>query len=312
MSPAPSTLTQPMQRTVTALVCSSALLLLACGQVEQNPGARMAAAGSPASGGSTALGGSAAGGAAAGSSGALGLAGAAAEPEPPPVDIAGRWAMFEFEDPVGVQLVQNGGELSGEGCAAGAPPLPEPESGSYCGAIRGSVQAHQANFGFSFESGAYHYSASVTVSADGQRMTGSFHAVQQLATPTAWLRLTNGQQWLPWDSDVSKPGDPLTGLYSLSLVSSSTGGSEYDATTQYRFFYSGRGIAGSLGSFWQSEMKYALADGVIEVGPVSATTPELAVALKLMVGAEGLTEVQALTASGNDYLFSVAPVSLAE
>ena len=41
-------------------------------------------------------------------------------------NIAGRWAMFTFEDPVGVELSEAEGALSGQGCAGGVPSLNDP------------------------------------------------------------------------------------------------------------------------------------------------------------------------------------------
>src|SRR5258707_4211377 len=46
--------------------------------------------------------------------------------QPPPqapqlLSIAGRWGMFHFEDPVAVDIVENGTKLIGLGCDAGLP-----------------------------------------------------------------------------------------------------------------------------------------------------------------------------------------------
>src|SRR6187551_2612348 len=78
-------------------------------------------------GGPSATGGAPAGsgGEAAGTGGATGIAGAGGGSIVTPIDISGRWGMFDFEDPVGVQLMQDAdGRLTGRGCAAGAPGVP--------------------------------------------------------------------------------------------------------------------------------------------------------------------------------------------
>ena len=96
------------------------------------------------------------------------------EPQPyekPTVDISGRWGLFFFEDPVGVQLFQAGNQLSGTGCDVGAPPLNDPTTARLCGDIVGTVSANKAYFGFHFDS--YDYIADVTVSLDGKTHDGA-------------------------------------------------------------------------------------------------------------------------------------------
>lgn len=279
-----------------------AALLLACGGrssrndlgevvLPPSSGGAAGAAGSALTGGSSAWGGSRAAG---GEPPTL-------EPEPdgrPPAKIAGRWAQFGFEDPVGVQLTQTNGKLIGRGCAAGAPPLAMDET--YCGDLNGTVDGNEASFGFGFE--GYRYQAQTVISADGQRMTGRFHGILDwLESPTAWLRLPDDAVFL---EAMGKPSEPeaLSGWYELRLTDGTAG--EYQSGVPYRFLYSRRAIEGALGAFWGTEASDPAAGGPIRVGPVAATSPELPVSLQIEFSEHGLTEVKAQTASGNSYSFS--------
>src|SRR5450432_2584789 len=100
--------------------------------------------------------------------------------------------MFTFEDPVGVELSEADGALSGRGCAGG---LPSPNNNLTvfgCGVASGKVTGHQAFLSFSFES--YTYAADTTISADGSRMTGRFHDTSEWeAYPMAWRRSTTAR-----------------------------------------------------------------------------------------------------------------------
>jgi hypothetical protein len=250
----------------------------------------------------SAAGGAGAGGALLGRSGAGGAAsGSAGEPEEPrepPTHIAGRWALFSFADPVGVQLVQAEWDLTGMGCAAGTPPagmLP-----NYCGDIAGKVEGNRATFGFSFES--YRYQAETVISADGTRMTGRFHGVQDwLAYPTAWLRVPDEAAYLEVKGTALEP-PALAGWYDLELVEGD--GSDYAPGASYRLRYSRRAIEGALGSFWGTEAGDPALGSPIHVGPVPATSPELPTELQLEFGDAALREVRAKTASGNAYTFA--------
>jgi hypothetical protein len=305
--------------------------VMGCGEVHRNPPGGVA--GEPSAGGSGGSGGSVQGNATSGASaggastggittGGTGLGGTAgthggaanggAGGVPVPASqIQGRWAMFVFEDPVGVNLFQrDDGELAGEGCVAGVPPIDQDfRELAMCGPLSGSVTGNRARFGF--ESADYfagtpntlHYSAEVTVSADGERMTGLAHAVQQLSTPTSWRRVAEGETWLPYDSKTAAEMEPLAGRYVLRLVEDVNGADEYAAGRQYLLGYGGRGIWGDLGSFWQSELEPLPGEGV-KVGPVSITLPALPTEMRLKTGDDGFAEVEVITGSGNTYRFS--------
>ncbi len=278
-----------------------ALVLVGCGQVERAaPGADTAGAGAASTAGAPTT------------PGVSGTAGIPEPPEAPAVDISGRWGMFTFDDPVGVQLFQNGAELAGLGCASGVPPLTEPLGVDYCGGIVGSVDAHFARFVFTFRAGdaTVSYRSDVTVSANGQRMAGSFRAFDDQPRPMAWLRVPDGEPWL--DSNAFEPNQPLIGHYSLWLKEAIDGGTEYSGSQPYGLRYTEQGISGALGSFWLTELKRRSPEGPIDVGPVPATLPTLAVAMTLELDGGALVLVRASTASGFNYIFSAARAEAAQ
>lgn len=283
-------------------VVLGACTLLACGGRSKENGVDELAAGTSGAGG-TALAGT--GGTTLSASGSHAAGGdpptVRPRPEPePPVQIAGRWAMFGFEDPVGIRLTQTNGQLVGRGCAAGVPPLNmEP---SYCGDVNGTVEGNTATFGFSFEQ--YRYQAETVISADGQRMTGRFHGASSwMTTPTAWLRVPAGAEYLEVMGGALEP-EGLSGWYELYLLEGAAG--EYEQGTPYRLYYSRRAIQSALGSFWGSEASDPAAGSPIRVGPVSATSPELAIGMQIEFVASGLTQVEVTTGSGNSYSFSAS------
>ncbi|HEY3668398.1 MAG TPA: hypothetical protein VGL19_20495, partial [Polyangiaceae bacterium] len=175
----------------------SSLVLCACGGRVQS--LHDASAGEPSAGSNDAMGGAlpTAGGATsveAGAEAGESSSGAVGQLDAPTVDISGRWAMFDFEDPVGVQLVQTSGSLTGLGCNAGVPPL-DIDADRVCSDIQGAVMGNHASFVFHPEGATYITEA--TVSADGTRMTSRFHGVSAwLPSPTAWLRAPDGQSWI--------------------------------------------------------------------------------------------------------------------
>jgi hypothetical protein len=284
-----------LSKQASRLVWTGCLVLAGCGQTERGKAETAAQAGSGGSAGAPDV---------AGPAGAAGSAGAAPV-EPPPVDVAGRWALFVFDDPVGVQLSQHGEVLTGMGCAAGAPPLQDLIVRDYCGAITGEVHGSAARFWFPVElGGMYPYTAETLVSMDRQRMTGHFKGVGDVQWPTAWLRVAHGEPWLPWESPLEE--NPLLGIYDLTLESADA--DEYSPAQTYRLYFRREGIASDLGSFWHAEMQVGEPGQPIVVGPVSMTAPELATALRLETDAESqsITRVEALTGSGHNYVFNVA------
>lgn len=219
--------------------------------------------------------------------------------ESPPLSIAGRWGMFHFEDPVAVELIQNGSQLSGLGCDAG---LPSPEwdgNEEYCGPISGEVMGNQARFEIAFSS--YRIAASVTISADASRMTGDFELFGPSAD-MAWLRFTDG----PWLQE--RTGQPVVVLYDteLQLIEASPGASEFELGKIYRISQPRNGIWGDLGNFWHSEISQTSLNGPTRVGPVPMTDPERPVSLEIEHQSTLITRVIAVAGSGATYVFEPA------
>jgi hypothetical protein len=215
--------------------------------------------------------------------------------------------MFEFEDPVGVSLVEApDGTLTGEGCAAGAPGASNPDAETFfCGAITGKVTGETATFSFPLTTFAPNvvYWASVTISRDRQRMAGDFNAVAgRPVGPTAWLRVRGDAAWL--DSISSADDDPLSGWYALELVADASVGSEFVAGTVYRLGYFNRSLAGDLGGFWNSEMSDPRQGSPLRVGPVPVTVRTLPTSLSLDFDATGFVGVTASTPAGGFYRFT--------
>ncbi len=206
--------------------------------------------------------------------------------------------MFDFEDPVGVQLVQNGAQLTGDGCAGGVPPREDSTWDTYCGAVSGTVAGRKAMFGFHFQN--YDYLAETVVSADGTRMTGRFHGASDwMPYPMAWLRAEDGQHWLPLPA---YPPQFENANYELQLTDSD--GDEYAPGQTYVMHYFRSSFGGDLGSFWYSEISQASPDGPLVVGPVALTQPQLAVAMSVDIDNGHFTRFQATTGSGHHYAFS--------
>jgi hypothetical protein len=235
--------------------------------------------------------------------------------EPPPImklktpasDIAGRWGMFCFEDPVGIQVSEVAGNLTGVGCASGTPPFSELDP-FYCGDVEGMVQANQASFDFHFD--RYRYLADTTVSADGQRMTGRFYgAAGLLPYPTAWLHVPDGQIRLTL-RDWNDPPEEM-GSYDLRLSNADPGATEYVPNKVYSLVYRDNGnLEGDLGCFCDSEVTRPSADGPIQVGPVPPTDPALPVSMSIEVSEQRLTQFSVVTGSGHSYTFSAVPTPI--
>jgi hypothetical protein len=121
-----------------------------------------------------------------------------------------------------------------------------------------------------------------------------------MKTPTAWLRVPADAEYLEVMGGAFEP-EGLSGWYELYLLEGA--GAEYEQGAPYRFHYSRRAIQGELGSFWGSEASDPAAGSPIRVGPVSATSPELAIGMQIQFVASGLTRVEVTTGSGNTYTF---------
>lgn len=303
----------------TLTVC---LALAGCGSTTHNPDAAPSLAGAAGSGlssaGSSNASGAGGGGAAnepsrggdggqGNATGTAGSAGAVTTETEPPVDISGRWGMFLFEDPVGVELVESpDGTLTGSGCAAGAPGLAGDSSTLLCGKLSGTVRGHQATFQFS-PTGDRVYSWQLTVSNDAERMTGAF-TIDQLASKlsVAWLRVADDASWL--ERGDSRPDDALARGYALELIAGESSGDEFAVDRTYQLFYFLGALRGDLGAFWNSEISSPRDGSPLRVGPVPATASGLPVSLELDFDATGFTRVRAVTPKGDSYTFSATPL----
>ena len=292
-----------LARVISVMV---ACLMPACGgraeRVGSDPGAAaagLASGGNAGSASEAAAGDASAPGGAFSTSGAGGSQAGAANLEPP-ADIAARWAMVNFEDPVGWDLSETNGVLSGKGCASGVPPVPNDPNGQWCGTVSGTVVGNHASFGFAFM--GFEYLAETTISADGSRMTGRFHSTSAwVPYPMAWLRVADGKNWLPQGTSPYAPQ-----AYDLRLTQADSG-AEYVPAKIYGLNYFRAAFSGDLGSFALSETSQASPDAPLIVGPVPMTVPELPVSLVIQVQDQQFTELQAVTGSGHHYTFSARP-----
>lgn len=246
------------------------------------------------------------GGAGQGSSaGAGGDAGGAAEPAPP---LEGRWAMFAFEDPVGVELSEESGVLSGQGCYGGLPTPNHPEIPSTCRPLTGTASGRHVQFAFAAET--YTYAANAYVSADGQRMAGAFRASGGWgASPFSWLRVGADDGWMPRAEPASAVALALeerSGWYELEgLVDLDGKPGRIDLLGYGQF----RAVAGTLGAFWESEMTWNEAEQTLVAGPVPETSPELPTQLTLRFQSTTPVSVDAVFPSGDTTTFQVVPLT---
>jgi hypothetical protein len=207
--------------------------------------------------------------------------------------------MFAFEDPLGVSLIPRGTALIGEGCASGAPP---PDDLQVCGPVIGNSTEQHASFAIQFFDGT-EYRAEVTVSADGQRMTGRFKGTGDWfpypSHSMTWLRVADGEPWLVRDR-TERAED---GNYDLFLIEAADGGQEFTRDQVYRFSQRQGVISGSLGAFWHTESRLSFSGNSREVGPVPVTAPELAVSMSIQQADGVVQEISAVTGSGHHYRF---------
>jgi hypothetical protein len=244
-----------------------------------------------------------AGGSGAGSAGGVG-GGALAGPS---VDISGRWGLYTFEDPVGVQLRQaTDGILTGEGCAGGTPGSTDPGLSLPlfgCGKVSGRVVGRTASFVLPVADLSFWYRLDVTVSTDGSRMAGTLTTSGgRYDYPVALQRVRNEARGL--DLRSTPESEALDGTYELTLIPAASTGTEFVPGTAYKLFYWDRTIGGHLGSFWNNEISPISDGSPLRAGPVAATVPELPTSLVLDFEGTTFSTVTAETASGGRYQFS--------
>jgi len=213
-------------------------------------------------------------------------------------DVGGRWAMFTFADPVTVDIWPiHDGVVSGTGCCGGFFDL-----SSCCGFLEGEIAGQHASFGFSFGGGeAAKYSTDVFVSANGQRMAGTFNGWQR--NPVAWVRIAPTDPYLPRAAPALR--DILwahSGSYALVLSDAPPAGSDFSPQQTCRLVIGGESVSGDLGTFWAGELSWSADERMLAAGPVPETAPGLPVALTL---AFDNATVEAAMASGLRYQFQV-------
>jgi hypothetical protein len=225
-------------------------------------------------------------------------AGRGTDLEPPLVDISGRWGMFLFEDPVAVDIVQNGNGITGLGCDAGLPdPEPDPASTSiYCAPLRGEVEADRAWFAFDISS--YAFRAEVTVSRDASRMAGEFLDIFGDRYKSSWLRLRDDEIALVrrWPRDQSA----IDGRYDLRLMGSVSSESSFDPLRTYEITYiAAYGIYGDLGAFYYTEISGdETPSEPLLVGPVPPADPTVPVSIRFDRNASRLTHATVVDVHG--------------
>lgn len=211
----------------------------------------------------------------------------------PPLE--GRWAMFTFEDPVAIELSEDAGVLSGLGCYGGLPTPEYPELINSCQKLSGTADGRHVQFAF----GALHetYAANVFVSADGQRMAGDFHdLVKWHASAFTWLRIGPDAPVLSQSREPSPLGlmlEAQRGTYQLEgLVD------RYGEPGYLGFHPWNRTVAGTLGTFWETELAWNEAEQTLVAGPVAETAPDLATQLTLHFESGQFASVDAVFPSG--------------
>lgn len=227
------------------------------------------------------------------------------------LNISGDWGLFLFEDPVAVNLQQEGNELSGYGCC-----IPDQAAENYCcGPIEGSIDDHQVSFSFPLGDTGDRYRAEVVVSEDGTRMGGSFfrdHEDDSTALGSlkgAWLRYDSFERnWLPTYPELGDELSNLEGLSSLRLTDASETGDGFVHDQEYELVASLGSLGGDLGPFWGSEIRVREDDGSIVAGPVPATDPSLPESLVLHRSGSTLLDAEVTMGSGATYRFEVAPI----
>lgn len=285
-------------------------LLVACGQAgsgsRANDGLPSDVAGAPATasaGGALSVNAeSASGGAHAVSNGSAGTSSVQATDAP--ANVSGRWAMFGFEDPVGVQLSQSGGSLGGIGCGVGVPPAMR---ASYCSPISGTISG--SNLKFAFKSTADilpgDYLADLVVSADGTRMAGRFGIGSSINDQLwfAWLPVQGDAFWLNVAENEPNFG---SGSIALKLSTAEANDPRFDPNAVYEVTFGAYGLIGDFGAFFLSEMKRG-ANDLIEAGPVSPTVPELPVYVSIASQGNAYSSVTARLGNGHNFTFDVVP-----
>jgi hypothetical protein len=212
--------------------------------------------------------------------------------------------MFEWEDPVAVDLREKDGVVEGTGCCGG---FQNPNFPPYCcGPVNGQVADRRASFGFSFNFAGeeYDYATDVFVSADGERMAGTF---SRSGTPVAWLRIASNEPSLRYLSAPLPALGEHAGSYGLVLTDDPAPGGDFVGQRVYQMSINERFVYGELGPFWSEEMSWRADAQTLAAGPVPETAPGLPVALSIQFDGSTVVSVEATMASGIRYHFQASP-----
>ncbi|HEY2898976.1 MAG TPA: hypothetical protein VGL59_00260 [Polyangia bacterium] len=225
-------------------------------------------------------------------------------------EVSGRWAMFAFEDPVAVEIVQSGNILTGTGCYGGLPVASDPPdsmTAQFCVPLQGSVEGRHVQFALG--SRDVPYAADVYASADGQRMAGRFHDTGDWSAAFAWLRIGPSDRWLSPATTTAlmqalaqqaghfilQPvGIPpaaielLRGEYFLGLITEDRGPQ----------------LAGTLGSFWATEMTWDATQQTLTAGPVPVSSAATPIKLVLHFNGATLSTCEATMPGGDLFAFT--------
>jgi hypothetical protein len=236
----------------------------------------------------------------------------------PPAPVAGRWALlFKYlSDGIGVDLTQDGQQLTGTGCSWGWQKGGLANPDAFCGEItNGSVDGQRVQFTFRFYPPAVSYQVTAFASAQEDRMTGTVTVMGEVIAPSAWLPIDNTAAFVPlntmptWVDVMQWPNHQKI---DLELLEDRGGIAEFTADHGFEVWREWGIISGDLGYFTEDEMRVDVdgqATGTVTAGPVSQTEPHLPNQLLLHVEAGMLRTVEASTPAGGDYLFGAKPTS---
>jgi hypothetical protein len=231
----------------------------------------------------------------------------------------GTWGVYTTDsDYMVVTLRDYGDRVTGIGCYDGLPHASsDPDFvARSCGRLVGRVDGRSVHFAFGVaDFGGLLYTTDAFVARDEPRMAGTVELVHAgrsvAATRAVWLPMPTDRGWLVselvWPEQIAWR-DADYGGYDLTLSEPSSG-TEFTAQQVYRIFRHRDGLAGDLGAFWASELRFeTAADGelVLSAGPVAETAPDYPVRLSLRFASGELQRVDAETPSGASYTFSAA------
>jgi hypothetical protein len=226
--------------------------------------------------------------------------------------------MFHFEDPIAIDVLQNGPVLSGMGCGAGLPvsanPAGEWRSG-LCGPITGTFEAGHLRFSFPADDFSKHvYRVEADVAANGRRMTGRLVSEGGVPQPWAfaWLPIGDDEPWLLMQRNPALSAAVLERSASYELAAVGAPPTDLDEASRSDRLWimlleqrGGAMVTGSLGSFCADEMTWDPATETLVAGPVPPTVPGLPIKLVITFAGRTVAGVEATMPSGAVYRFQI-------